>query len=657
MSNAAIATDTQPTPRERDFLKGQPTYPQLAQLPQVWSAAAERFGDTVALQDVHSKPEVSLTYRELWQTIQQFAAGLQSLGVEPEAHVALFSENQPRWLIADQGIMAAGAIDIVRSSQADREELRYILEHSDATVLVVENQKTLKHLQGHLESLPIQAAILLSDESPQADLPSVVLNFPQLMERGANQPFQSVERTADTLATLLYTSGTTGKPKGVMLTHANLLHQVNTLGGIVQPQPGDRVLTILPTWHIYERSVEYFALSQGVTLSYTDLRHFKRDLQTQYPQYFVSVPRLVEALRDGIEKQIQQQSENRQRLAQWAFKISRQYVKARRIVHGLSLEMPAPNWPARWQAQAQVAALAPLHQLADRLVYQTIREGLGGQLKQIINGGGSLSPELDLFFEMIGVEIVVGYGLTETAPVLTARRPWHNLRGSAGRPIPGTEIRIVDTETRQTRSPQEQGSVLAKGPQIMAGYYKNEAATHQAIDEDGWFDTEDLGWLSPQGDLILTGRAKDTIVLSNGENVEPEPLEAACSRSQYIDQILVVGQDQRSLGALIVPNFDALAAWADKNQVDLPLPDDAHSRSEQEPLTLDQSSVHDLLRQELNREVQDRPGYSRNDRIGPFQVLLTPFSIENGMMTQTLKIKRHVVTEHYQALIDDMFAT
>jgi long-chain acyl-CoA synthetase len=654
MPSTAVSTSIEPTRREQQHLQQQPTYSSLNGLPQVWANAAERFGDTLALLDPHAEPEVSFTYRQLWENIQQFASGLQTLGLQPETHVALFSENQPRWFIADQGIMAAGAIDVVRSSQADRDELLYILENSDATVLVIEHQKALDNLMEQLGNLPIELVILLSDEEPAEDSSLKILNFNQVMEQGVDRPLKSVEQDADALATLLYTSGTTGKPKGVMLTHGNLLHQVNNLSIIIQPQPGDGLLSILPTWHIYERVGEYFALSQGVTLIYTDLRHFKQDLKHHQPQYFISVPRLLEAIQSGVDKQLHQQSVNRQRLAKAAFNLSRRYVQNRRIVHGLSLEHPEPSSQQRLLARAQNLALAPAHRLADRQVYRTIREGIGDGFKQIINGGGSLSLELDLFFEIIGIEVVVGYGLTETSPVLTARRPWHNLRGSAGKPIPGTEIRVANPETGDTLSQGERGSVLARGPQIMAGYYKKPDATAEVIDDEGWFDTEDLGWLTPQEDLILTGRVKDTIVLSNGENVEPEPIEAACSRSPYINQMVVVGQDQRSLGALIVPDLDTLQDWAEEQGVDLQLPET--DSSEQAPPSYSPSQpVCDLFRQELNREVKNRPGYSRNDRIGPFRLLLGEFSSENGMMTQTLKIKRHVVMERYQDLIEEMF--
>ena len=655
MAHPAIATATEPTQPEQKHLEQQPRYQTAQALPQVWAKAAEQFSDIPALFDPHAEPKVSFTYRQLWDSIQQFASGLQSLGVEPGSHVALFSDNQPRWLIADQGIMTAGAIDSVRSSQADRDELLYILEHSDATTLVVENQNTLEKLQDNLNRLPIRLVVLLSDETPEATSALHVVNFNQVMEQGKTHTLQLDEPEPDSLATLLYTSGTTGKPKGVMLTHANLLHQVNTLSSIVQPQPSNRVLSILPTWHMYERMGEYFFLSQGSTLLYTDVRHFKQDLQELKPHYFVSVPRLLDGLRDGINRQLEQQSSLRQQFVQQSFNLSRRYIKARRISHELSLEHIQSTPGQRWQARAQAAALAPAHRLADRLIYQTIRQGLGGNLKHIINGGGRLSQETELFFEVIGIDIVVGYGLTETSPVLTARRPWHNLRGSAGQPILDTEIRIVDPETRQTQAQGEQGSILARGPQVMKGYYKNPEATEDAMDAEGWFDTEDLGRLTPQQDLVLTGRVKDTIVLSNGENIEPEPIEDACSRSQYIDQIVVVGQDQPSLGALIVPNVDALKAWADEQQIDLQLPD--HPDHAKAPSQLDNPAVHDLYRQELDREVKHRPGYSKDDRIGPFQVLLEPFSVDNGLMTQTLKIKRHAVTEQYHDVLNQMFSS
>jgi long-chain acyl-CoA synthetase len=299
----------------------------------------------------------------------------------------------------------------------------------------------------------------------------------------------------------------------------------------------------------------------------------------------------------------------------------------------------------KWIAQLQTGLLGPLHQLGNRLVYEKVRQATGGELKAAISGGGSLGMHLENFFEIVGIELLVGYGLTETTPVLTARRFQHNLRGSAGKPIAETELRIVDPETRQPLPIRQKGLVLARGPQIMKGYFENPTATAKVLDEQGWFDTGDLGWLTAENDLVLTGRAKDTIVLTNGENIEPQPIEDACARSPYIDQIMLVGQDQKALGALIVPNLDALKQWAA----------DQNLKGDISDLDLESQPIQNLFRQELNREVKNRPGYRPDDRISSFRLILEPFSIENGMMTQTLKIKRSVVQERYQDLINQMY--
>ena len=264
-------------------------YSSIQSLPEVWQITAERFGDTIALESAHTKPTVSLSYKELLARIQQFASGLQALGVQPGQKVSLFADNSPRWFIADQGIMTAGAANAVRSSKAERQELLYILEDSDSTSLVVEDLKTLAKLRPELDnlSLDIIVIVLLSDETPPEDLPHQIVNFEKLMSAGKQYQLKPVEQDKQTLATLIYTSGTTGKPKGVMLSHANLLHQVINLKVIVNADIGDRVVSILPSWHVYERSAEYLVLSQGCTMYYTNLRSFKKDLQKYKPQYMV----------------------------------------------------------------------------------------------------------------------------------------------------------------------------------------------------------------------------------------------------------------------------------------------------------------------------------------------------------------------------------
>ena len=637
-------------------------YSSVQSVPEIWPILDQNVGQIIALDDPHGKPEFRLSYSQLWEKIQEFATGLQNLGIESTTNslpprIALFSDDSPRWIIADQGILTAGAADVVRGATADPLELAYILKDSGSTALVVENFSLLKKLRSQIEDLPIQFVILLSDETPNSrDLPTIpVLNFNQLIETGKKTSLKPSKSHQNTLATLLYTSGTTGQPKGVMLTHKNLLHQINAIPDVIQPEPGEIFLSILPTWHTFGRTGQYFCLFQGCTVVYTNIRYFKQDLKQFKPHYMISVPRIWEAIHESAQKQFREQSEQKQKIVDLCFSLSEKYIFARRIAQGLTLDLKPASGSEKLLAQLKTWVYTPFQIIGDRLVYQKVREATGGQLKFAISGGGSLAMYLENFYEIVGINLLVGYGLTETSPVLSARREWHNLRGSSGKPIPETEICIVDPETRQILPSGQTGLILARGPQVMTGYFENPQATAKAIDPEGWFDTGDLGWLSPQNDLVLTGRAKDTIVLTNGENIEPQAIEDACLRSPYIDQIMLVGQDQKNLGALIVPNLDTLKQWAIRQNLTLKLPEETVTQTQE--ITLESPIIQNLFREELNREVKNRPSYRIDDRIGQFQLLAEPFSMENGMLTQTLKVKRPVVMEHYRDMINKMYET
>ena len=638
-------------------------YQSVQSLPEIWPILAQQIPQQVALFNPHSQPEVQITYSDLWTQIQQFAAGLQQLGVEPAedlpSRVALFADDSPRWMIADQGILTAGAANVVRGATADPQELAYILQNSGSTGLVVDNLALLHKLEKAIQDLPIRFVVLLSDEDITAEdsLSIPIVNFSQLMTKGEDMTLLNPPTTKlEDLATLLYTSGTTGKPKGVMLTHRNFLHQLITIADVIAPQPGEIVLSILPTWHSLGRSGQYYFLSRGTMVIYTNIRYFKQDLQEFKPQYMVSVPRIWESIYEAAQKQFRDGPATRQKLVNFFFGMSNRYIEARRIVQKLTIPgQESNNNSSTALAKLQTIVLTPVHALGDKLIYQKVRQAVGGKLKFAISGGGSLAMHLENFYEIVGIDLLVGYGLTETAPVLTARRPSHNLRGSAGRPIPETEIRIIDPETRQTCEPGYKGLVLARGPQVMTGYFQNPEATDKAIDPEGWFDTGDLGWLTPQKDLVLTGRAKDTIVLTNGENIEPQPIEDACVRSPYIDQIVLVGQDQKSLGALIVPNLDALKQWASGQGLGLQVPGEEQQGEAENAIAIDSQPIQSLFRQELTLQVKNRPSFRPDDRIGPFRLILEPFTIDNGLLTQTLKIKRPVVMERYRDMIDEMY--
>ena len=635
-------------------------YKKLNALCEVWAIAAETFGDHAALIDPHYKPAAEISFRDLKVQLESFATGLQALGVQPGDRISLFADNSSRWFIADQGSMLAGAVDVVRGSQADPQELAYILENSGSSALIVENNATLKAIAPFLPNLALKWVGLLSDEEPPKDLELPAYNFKEIHQAGSNQSLQPVQRNLDQLATLLYTSGTTGRPKGVMLTHGNLIHQITAFPEIIQPTVNATALSILPTWHSFGRIVDYFLLSQGCQQVYTSIRHLKADLKTYRPEYMASVPRLWESLYEGIQKQFRSQPDSKQKLIQFFFNMSEKYVAARRIATGLSLDPFNPSGGKKALARIQMLSLMPFHLLGDKIVYGKVREALGGNFKLSLSGGGALAEHLENFFETVGIELLVGYGLTETSPVLTGRRQHRNFRRSAGLPISQTELQIVHPDDRKPLKYGKTGLVLARGPQLMKGYYKNTEATDKAIDSEGWFDTGDLGWMSPRQDLFLTGRAKDTIVLSNGENIEPQPIENACARSIYIDQLMLVGQDQRNLGALIVPNLEALQQWAIANNNTLALSGDQLADIPKAPesataIKIEGDEVIGLFRQELAREVKNRAGYRPDDRIGVFRFVLEPFSVENGLLTQTLKVRRPVVADRYRDMIDGMF--
>jgi long-chain acyl-CoA synthetase len=627
----------------------------LQGLDQLWPELERQYGDAVALVAPHdSEDKQTVSFSALRQRIDQAAAGFAALGLGGGEVVALFAENGPRWLVADQGLMRCGAANAVRGSSAPVEELRYILADSGSVGLVVESAALLARLGLDGEACQrLRFVVLLEGEAPAAAGPGNLpcLSWASFMAQGAAAPLPAAPSGGEgRLATLLYTSGTTGEPKGVPLSHGNLLHQVRSLGALVDPKPGDEVLSVLPIWHAYERSVEYFLLSCGCRQTYTTLRNFKNDLQRVRPHYMVSVPRLWEAILSGFEDALAAMPPGRQRLLRTALANSRAFHTARRTALDLTL---APEAPAtRLRAQVESLARWPAEALAAAQLWPRMRQQLvGGRLRTAISGGGALAPYVDGFFEAVGIELLVGYGLTETSPVLTCRRQWANRRGSAGQPLAETSLRIVDPESRRTLAIGERGLVLARGPQVMAGYWGKPEATAKVLDGEGWFDTGDLGLLMGDGTLVLTGRAKDTIVLSSGENIEPGPLEDALAALPMVEQVMVVGQDRRQLGLLLVPKAEALAAWASAQG----LPGSKGSEAGKAgPVPADPALLKALSR-EFNRVLAARAGSRPDERLAGVAVV-APFTIENGLLTQTLKQRRDRIAKRDEAAIEALYS-
>ncbi|CAM6027280.1 unnamed protein product [Sphagnum balticum] len=650
-------------------------------VPDIWKTTAELYGDHIALLDPHHNPPTQVTYKQLEQAILDFAEGLRICGISPDQNIALFADNSYRWLIADQGIMAAGAMDAVRGARSSTEELIHILTHSDSVALVVDNPEIYNKMSPRLKGYDkLKFVIVLwplkntvaddisnNDNNSSTHLPIYTYDEMLLSGRTSRQALAAVTSSGervqydviqpDDVATLVYTSGTTGNPKGVMLTHANLLHQVRQLNSVVQPTAGDFVLSLLPPWHMYERSAEYFILSHGVTQVYTNIKHMKEDLVKYPPDYFVAVPLVFDTLYNGVQKQLAAASTTRRILAQTLLTISLAYMDFRRKQQGRDVTRAREKFDAITAARewlfASVAALVllPIHLLAQKLIYTKVLASIGIK-KAAISGGGSLPPYVDKFFEAIGITLLNGYGLTETSPVVAARLPSNNVLGTVGWPIPETEIKVVDSQTGHTLPPGTKGSIKVRGPQVMKGYYKNPSATSKAIDDNGWFETGDLGWEVPVseigpsracgGTFVLDGRAKDTIVLSTGENVEPQEIEEAAMQSKLIQNIMVVGQDQRRLGAVIVTNKDELHAATVE-----------FKRSKGDESAPSRHDLNDSIRRELNQFVTQNCSFS----VGPFVLLDEAFTIENGLLTPTLKVRREVVATRFEHEISTLFKT
>ena len=635
-----------PTNREQVALDARSYVADLGRVDQMWPWLAAHHGDVLAVDAPHAMHPERFTYGEVESRISAAAAGFRALGIGPGDVVGLFAENSPRWLVADQGLMRAGATSAVRGAAAPVPELLYILEDSAAVALVVQNADLLQRLN-LTPQLRARLQCVIQLEGPAAE---GVISFEALLARGADAPGldpltgRTPETAATTTATILYTSGTTGQPKGVPLTHANLLHQVRSLACVAHPAPGSPVLSVLPIWHSYERSAEYYFFSCACSQSYTTIKQLKKDLPRVKPVVMATVPRLWEAVQSGFEDVLKTFPASRQRLLRSALANSSAYCLARRRSRDLMLEPLSKRH--RLRAALEASRRWPAHALASKLIWPKLRLQLsGGQLQFPINGGGAIAPHVDAFFEAVGIELLVGYGLTETSPVVSCRRPWRNIRGSSGLPMPETEFRIVDPDTRAPLGFRERGVVLVRGPQVMGGYLGKLEATAKVLDADGWFDTGDLGMLLPDGSVVLTGRAKDTIVLSSGENIEPGPLEECLVSSPLVEQVMLVGQDEKQLAALVVPRAEVLQAWAAEQGLQLPAD---LGGSPGDP------RLCKLLRGEFNRLLAARHGARPDERLAGVG-LVPPFTIENGLLTQTLKQRRDRITDRDRAVVEGFY--
>jgi len=530
--------------------------------------AFDRFADRTMQVDRRQR----WTYRDAARAVHGIALHLRERGVRPGDRVALLAENSPRWLQSYLAALACGAVVVPRGEEIAPSELAYLLEHSGSRIVLAGSARMAERVPGPLPILRMDA-----EEFPgPVDLP------PAALEQYARV------RAPEDLAVILYTSGTTGRPKGVMLEHRNIAHNIRHMPDLVGMEAGDTWVSILPSWHTFEQTVELCGHAVGCVTVYSDRRRFRDDLREHKPQFFAAVPRLWESVHDGVLQALAKKS----RLLERLFALCRAATRATRRGNFLA---------------------APLHALGERLFYRKIRGGLGGSLKLVVSGGGYLAPHLDQFFADVGITLLIGYGLTETAPVAALRDRHDNVLGTIGRAVPETAIRVGP-----------KGTFQVQGPQVMRGYYNEEALTRAVLDDERWFDTGDLGRIVNGKDLVFTGRLKETIVLSGGENIEPEPIENRILLSPYIKQVMLVGQDRKHLAALVVPDRE-------------------------------RGATEENIRRALAESTGPKGGFRAFEAVHKFALIEEPFSTENGLLTATLKMRRNVIAERYAGEIARLY--
>jgi long-chain acyl-CoA synthetase len=551
-----------------------------------------------------------LTYGEFGEMVTAFRGGLASLGVGRGDVVAIVANNRVEWAVACYATYGLGASFVPMYQEQLEKEWQFILDDCKAKVVIAANDEVTGKLRRMQASLPaLQHVIGL--ELPASDAHS----YAALLEAGRRKPVPSVSPSPEDVAGLVYTSGTTGMPKGVILSHGNLTSNVNAIHQVFEFQADDRSLAFLPWAHSFGQTCELHCLvSMGCSMAINDdIKNLVANLAEVKPTVLYAVPRVFNRLYDGVNAQIAS--------------------KPGVIQHLFKRGIEIATRKARGESIGVVDNL--LLALADRLIFSTVRARFGGRLKYAISGSAALSPEVAQFIDALGITVYEGYGLTETSPIATANYPGARKVGSVGKAIPGVSIQI----DRAVTGDPVHGEIIIKGPNVMQGYHNRPEETAAVMMEDRSFRSGDMGFVDPQGFLFITGRIKEQYKLENGKYVVPSPLEEKLKLSPFIANVMIYGANKPHNVALVVPDADALRAWAEKQGI--ALGDLAQNQQ-----------VRDLLKSEIESMSKDQKGY---ERVQNFIISLEDFTTDNGMLTPTLKLKRRVVLERYQPKLDELY--
>ena len=588
----------------------------VATLSELFLKAASYNKPDCLLSKVGGKYQPTST-AELVDRVRRLSKALRDLGVERGDRVALMSENGPHWPTVDFATLCAGAVLVPIYPTLLPDQATYIAGNCGAKVIVAE---TPAHLEGFLANageLPeVRQYVLIKGTSSDPR----VISLDELTARGAGVDAAEFEARAravssEDLATFIYTSGTTGTPKGVMLTHRNIASNVTSGLSVLGLDPKFTTLCFLPLSHSFERTVDYCYFLTGCTIAYAEsVAVVAQNMMEVKPQVFVSVPRVYEKVYGKVQEGVAAGSPIKQKLFAWAVATGRQAL------------------PWRLKQQSPPGFLGLQLTLADKLVFAKIRERLGGRFQFAISGGAPLSRDIAEFFWGAGIPIYEGYGLSETSPVISVNTREHVKMGTVGRPIPGVEVMIA-----------ADGEILSRGPNIMKGYWGMEKETAEVIDSEGWFHTGDIGEVDPEGFLRITDRKKELIINAYGKNVAPAPIENALKGSRFIGQAVVIGDRRKFLSALLVPDFEALAPWAEKQGI---------GTASHEQLIAD-PKVKEAIRQEVAAVNANLAGF---EKIVAWELLPNEFTLETGELTPTQKVKRRVINQKYGEIIDRLYA-
>lgn len=630
-----------------------PDYAAPATLFQMLVASAHRYRHKTAFVYLAGEEECQVTFGKLFEDVLLLARAFHRRGIARGDRVVLLSDNRYDWIVTDLAIMAIGAVSVPRGADTPRQELEFIVEQSGSSCLIVETAELLALHDDFIKGCRQLKTVLVISAPELHTLFGHVYSYADLLadRRFTDEDVGRFLRRGEEivpadLLTVIYTSGTTGQPKGVMLSHANIMHNVNEVPAVIGLTGEDVWLSILPTWHIFERTAEYLSIARGSTLVYSAVKRFAQDLEKYRPTLVATVPRVWESLYSRVQAGVKKKGKIASRLFASFVWVSATFRRNSRLFLGRFPVYGPESW---WQAQRRripalvtMVALYPFYRLAMKKL-ALVQQRFGGRLRLAISGGGTLATYLEQWIDAVGIRIVNAYGMTECSPSIAGRGLNCRVYGTVGPPVPLTEIRIA-SETGEILPPGVEGLIEVRGPQVTKGYYRNEEETVRSFTGDGFFRTGDLGRMTVSGELVITGRAKEIIVLASGENIDPTRIENAISMFPFIQDAVLVGQDKKGLGALLIPNIDELREYARQKFSDL--------KEEGEGL-LTNSHVLEHIRREMNRLLHPRQGFKPHEKLQGIAFLDKEFKLGEEL-TNTLKKKRHVIEQKYRQIINDL---